>query len=72
MKNNEWEYITAQELADTLKISLETIRRWNNDGMPRTQLSAGAYRYQLGKVLEWRAEVMAAKKRKGGVGIGKK
>lgn len=61
MKITNEELITTTELAEKLKVSRETIRRWNNAGMPRIPLTAGAIRYQLSEVLNWRAEVMADK-----------
>lgn len=71
MKISNEELITKGELADRLKISLETVSRWKRDGMPFIQLTDKVARFQLNEVIKWRAEVMAAKK-KGGVGIGKK
>ena len=44
--------ITAQELADMLKLSVETIWRYTRESrIPYVQLSNGQYRYNPGKVL---------------------
>lgn len=64
MKNYNEELINTQELADKLKISTETIRRWKKEGLPVIQLSERSERFQLSEVIQWRMDVMAAKKNK--------
>lgn len=57
------ELLTMKELADKLKVSTETIRRWRLQGMPIIELGESTTRYQLGEVMKWRVEIMQAKKK---------
>lgn len=49
---HDTEWLTAQELADRLRVSPETIREWSRRGViPRLWLSAKVIRYDLSEVL---------------------
>ena len=46
--------MTSSELADELKVSLSTLARWRQLGMPCMQSpNGGSYRYDTSSVQEW-------------------
>jgi excisionase family DNA binding protein len=47
------EFLTAQELANKLKVSTPAIRRWTVDGIPCHRLGGRLVRFELDKALAW-------------------
>jgi excisionase family DNA binding protein len=53
-------YLTPRELADELKTSVETIRRWANEGrLPVIRLSRNVQRFKLPDVLKHLSQTQA-------------
>jgi excisionase family DNA binding protein len=46
------DFLTATELATVLKISVRTVRRWENEGMPARRRKR-VVRFPLAQIREW-------------------
>jgi len=53
------DFLTASELATVLKISVRTIRRWENEGMPIRRRKR-VVRFPLAQIREWMKVTMRA------------
>jgi excisionase family DNA binding protein len=49
----QYEMLTAEELAQKLKVSLPAVRRWTMDGMPCRRLGGRLVRFEFEKTLAW-------------------
>lgn len=47
------ELLTRPELAKVLKVSVQSIHQWKEQGMPYVKLGQGTYRYRVSEVLGW-------------------
>lgn len=47
------ELYTTAEIAAILKVSIKTISRWRDQGLPFKRYGAKTFRYELAKVNEW-------------------
>ncbi len=47
------ELLTKPELAKVLKVSVQSIQIWKDQGMPHVLLGKGTYRYRVSEVLDW-------------------
>jgi excisionase family DNA binding protein len=52
--------LTADELADALRVSRRTVDRMVADGLPRVQVRPRLFRYDLNRVIQWCASTPAA------------
>jgi excisionase family DNA binding protein len=46
-------YITADELAELMGVSIRTVKRWTSEGMPSETWGMRARRYRLSEAISW-------------------